>query len=72
MIRKDWADPDFDWTSTKCAIFRTTWDYFDRFEEFQQWLDRVETQTKLINPISTIRWNMDKHYLLDLEKMESE
>ncbi len=68
VIRKDWADPDLDWTSTKCAIFRTTWDYFDRFEEFQQWLDRVETQTKLINPISTIRWSMDKHYLRDLEK----
>ena len=68
VIRKDWADPDFDWTSTKCAIFRTTWDYFDRFEGFQQWLNRVETQTKLINPVSTIRWNMDKHYLRDLEK----
>lgn len=67
VIRKDWADPDFDWTSTKGAIFRTTWDYFDRFEEFQQWLGRVETQTQFINPVSTIRWNMDKHYLRDLE-----
>ena len=35
VVRKDWADPDFDWGSTKCAIFRTTWDYFDRFEEFK-------------------------------------
>lgn len=24
VVRKDWADPDFDWTSTKSAIFRTT------------------------------------------------
>lgn len=68
VIRKDWADPDFDWSSTKSIIFRTTWDYFDRFEEFQQWLDRVESQTMLINPVPTIRWNMDKHYLRDLEK----
>lgn len=68
VIRKDWADPDFDWTTTKCAIFRTTWDYFDRFDEFQVWLDQIEHQTKLINPVSTIRWNMDKHYLRDLEK----
>lgn len=66
VIRKDWADPDFDWSSTKSAIFRTTWDYFDRFEEFQQWLDRVESQTMLINPVPTIRWNMDKHYLEEL------
>lgn len=67
VIRKDWADPDFDWSSTKCAIFRTTWDYFDRFDEFQTWLSKIETQTQLINPVSTIRWNMDKHYLQDLE-----
>tara|TARA_R110002124_G_scaffold80533_9_gene213145 strand:+ start:12336 stop:13232 length:897 start_codon:yes stop_codon:yes gene_type:complete len=66
VVRKDWADPDFDWGSTKCAIFRTTWDYFDRFEEFKAWLERVEGETQFINPISQIRWNMDKHYLQDL------
>lgn len=63
VIRKDWADPDFDWSSTKCAIFRSTWDYFNRFEIFKGWLSKVETQTKLINPISQVRWNMDKWYL---------
>ncbi len=67
VIRKAWSDPDFDWLTTTCAIFRNTWDYFDRFDEFQKWLDHVETQTQLINPVQQIRWNMDKHYLQDLK-----
>ncbi|MEP1150638.1 MAG: hypothetical protein ABJH08_02815 [Balneola sp.] len=66
VIRKDWADPNFDWTSTKCAIFRTTWDYFDRFDEFKRWLDSTESKTQFVNPISQVKWNIDKHYLRDL------
>lgn len=67
VARKDWADPGVDWSKTRAAIFRTTWDYFHRFGEFSAWLDRVTKQTCLLNPPEIIRWNMDKHYLLDLE-----
>lgn len=66
-VRVDWARKDIDWSQYKCAIFRTTWDYFDRFEEFSQWLDTISRQTKLCNPYAIIKWNMDKHYLKDLE-----
>lgn len=66
-IRLDWARKDIDWSHYKCAIFRTTWDYFDRFDEFSQWLDAIKAQTKLCNPYSIIKWNMDKHYLKDLD-----
>ena len=34
VCKKDWSDSAFDWTKTKYAIFRTTWDYFERFKEF--------------------------------------
>ncbi|MFO0824010.1 MAG: hypothetical protein U0792_13010 [Gemmataceae bacterium] len=64
--RVDWAAADIDWSSFRCAVFRTTWDYFDRYSEFSAWLARVEGQTRLCNPASTIRWNVDKHYLADL------
>lgn len=67
VARKDWADPDVDWSRTRLALFRTTWDYFHRFAEFSAWLDRVESMTTLVNPIDQIRWNMDKRYLLELE-----
>ena len=66
-LRVDWSRPDEDWSEFRCAVFRTTWDYFDRFEEFNTWLDRVQSQTRLCNEPSLIRWNMDKHYLADLE-----
>lgn len=66
VIKKDWADPEFDWSTTKTALFRTTWDYFHRFNDFELWLNEVSAQTTLINPPKQIKWNMDKHYLLDL------
>jgi glutathione synthase/RimK-type ligase-like ATP-grasp enzyme len=66
-VRVDWARSDFDWSRPRCALFRTTWDYFNRAGEFRAWLDRVSAQTRLINPPAVIRWNMDKHYLADLE-----
>ncbi|TCL01686.1 glutathione synthetase-like protein [Roseivirga ehrenbergii] len=67
-VRKSWADPDFDWSSTDKVLIRTTWDYFERFEEWQQWLDMVSEKSTLINPVDLVRWNMDKHYLGDLQK----
>lgn len=65
--RTNWDNPNFDWSSTEYIIFRTTWDYFDRFAEFSKWLEYVSTVTKLINPKSLIYWNIDKHYLNDLK-----
>lgn len=64
--RVDWADPSVDWSTFGCAVFRTTWDYFDRFAEFTAWLDRAGRETRLCNPVETVRWNVDKHYLADL------
>ncbi len=70
VCKKDWADPNFDWTTTKNAIFRTTWDYFERFDEFFKWLDSTKTKTNFINSSEIINWNIDKHYLKDLAKEE--
>ena len=66
--RKSWSDPAFDWSSTKYILFRTTWDYFDRFPEFSAWLNKVSKVTSLLNSENLIRWNIDKHYMLDLQK----
>lgn len=65
--RINWADKNFDWTSTRAALFRTTWNYFNYFSEFTQWLNVVSGKTRLINAVELIQWNMDKHYLRDLE-----
>ena len=66
--RKSWSDPKFEWSSTKYILFRTTWDYFDRYEEFSTWLQKVSKQTTLLNSANIINWNIDKHYLNDLQQ----
>ncbi|MCO6043468.1 hypothetical protein NG895_06075 [Aeoliella sp. ICT_H6.2] len=67
-MRVSWSDPSVDWSQFRCAVIRSTWDYFDRFDEFQAWLDRVQQATQVCNPPATLDWNMDKHYLADLEQ----
>ncbi|NWK77163.1 RimK family alpha-L-glutamate ligase [Aquitalea sp. LB_tupeE] len=63
VTRKAWDDPDFDWKQTSSLLFRTTWDYFDRYAEFRPWLSKVAKQTTLFNGAALIDWNIDKHYL---------
>jgi glutathione synthase/RimK-type ligase-like ATP-grasp enzyme len=64
--RVAWSDPEFDWHTVRVALFRSTWDYFERAGEFTAWLARAEAATRLIHDAAIVRWNMDKRYLLDL------
>ncbi|MFA6469421.1 MAG: hypothetical protein WCW35_11025, partial [Bacteroidota bacterium] len=66
--RIDWTNKEFDWSNTKAVLFRAVWDYTQRYEEFQEFLQTVSKQTALINSFETIRWNLDKHYLRDLQQ----
>jgi glutathione synthase/RimK-type ligase-like ATP-grasp enzyme len=59
-----WSDPSVDWSSFDAVLIRTTWDYFQRYDEFLQWLDRLPVPT--INERPLLRWNSDKRYLLEL------
>ena len=63
-----WDDPDYDWAQTDAIVIRSVWDYFERYDEFALWLEKVQHQTQLINPYSLVTWNIDKHYLADLEQ----
>lgn len=68
VTKMGWSNPDFDWKLAGCVVFRTTWDYFHRFAEFEAWLRQIEALgIPMINPQALIRWNLDKHYLLDLQ-----
>ena len=67
VTRKSWSDPNFDWSSTQYILFRTTWDYQERFEEFSSWLKSVSEVCTLLNSAELIHWNIDKHYLSDLK-----
>lgn len=64
-----WSDPTIDWDQFDIALIRSTWDYLDASEHFLNILSKIESSScKLFNPLSVVRWNMDKHYLLELEK----
>ena len=66
--RTFWDNPDYNWQSTDFAIFRTTWDYFDRYDEFNNWLSKTSALTSFINPLELVKWNADKHYLKELSE----
>jgi hypothetical protein len=55
-----WDDPAVDWASYDLVVIRTTWDYWERHEEFLAWARSVP---RLLNPASVIAWNTDKTYL---------
>lgn len=62
----DWDDAAVDWSRYAAAVLRSTWDYAQRLPEFLAWAERVATQTRLLNPLEAVRWNIDKHYLAEL------
>ncbi len=62
-----WDDPRADWADYAAVIIGTTWDYWDRLEEFLATLERIESQTRLFNGSSLVRWNARKTYLRELE-----
>ncbi|GGF00945.1 ATP-grasp domain-containing protein [Hymenobacter cavernae] len=62
-----WTEPGIDWTRYDVVLLKSPWDYFDRINEFYQWLDQLENLgVRVLNPIKTVRWNADKRYLDDL------
>ena len=68
VIKKDWSDNKFDWKQTRYAIFRTTWDYFDKFDTFIKWFEKTKRETLFINSKEIILWNLNKSYLQELSK----
>jgi glutathione synthase/RimK-type ligase-like ATP-grasp enzyme len=59
-------DSEQDWAGMDLVVVRSTWDYFDRLEEFLAWVGRVDAESRIINSPSVIRWNSHKGYLGEL------
>ena len=58
-----WEDDAVDWASFDVVVLRSTWNYTDHLDAFLAWAERVAGVTRLVNPLSVIRWNTDKRYL---------
>jgi hypothetical protein len=63
-----WNRPGVDWSRFEAVVIRSTWDYFRRFDEFLATLEAIDRSgARLANPLETVRWNLRKTYLRDLE-----
>ncbi len=62
-----WDDATVSWGRHDGLLLRSPWDYTERYAEFMQWCARVDRVTLLLNPLSVLQWNSDKHYLHALE-----
>lgn len=62
-----WHDESIDLAAFDLLVVRSPWDYPERPAEFLAWLDRAERATRVVNAPATMRWNLDKRYLADLE-----
>ncbi len=61
-----WDDTSVSWQRFDAALLRSPWDYTDRLPEFLEWAEHTSKQTTLLNPLSVVRANTDKHYLAQL------
>ena len=67
LIAVDWRDSSIKWEDFEFVIPKCAWDYFNHYSEFLAWLDRLERLgVPLRNSIKTVRWNSDKHYLVEM------
>ena len=60
-----WNDPGFDWSIARMAVVRSTWDYHQRLDEFENWIRRAAELTQLHNPAATMLGTVRKRYLVD-------
>jgi glutathione synthase/RimK-type ligase-like ATP-grasp enzyme len=61
-----WDSPAIDWSRYGAVVLRSPWDYSERLSEFLAWCEHIARVTHLFNPLSAVRWSLDKHYLADL------
>ena len=63
-----WKNPQIIWSDYDLAIIRKTWDYQHQVNQFISTLEHISQSVVLKNDLSLVKWNLNKKYLLDLEK----
>lgn len=65
-----WRKNLVEWNDYKAVIVRSTWDYQSDPEQFLIVLEKInKSSAHLENDFATLKWNMNKKYLYDLENM---
>jgi glutathione synthase/RimK-type ligase-like ATP-grasp enzyme len=63
-----WSDPEVEWAAFDLVVSNGAWDNIHHVEAFLSWVDTVAALgIPVVNSPATLRWNVDKRYLRDLE-----
>ena len=63
-----WSDPSADWPSFDLVVANGAWDNIHDPDAFLAWVAAREREgTPMVNSPATLRWNLDKRYLRELE-----
>ena len=61
-----WTDPRVPWSDFALVVANGAWDNIHHPAEFLAWADAAASVAPVVNTPATLRWNQDKHYLVDL------
>lgn len=50
------------------VVLRSTWNYYERVDDFVAWTARIGAATRVLNPPRIVAWNAKKTYLAELDK----
>jgi glutathione synthase/RimK-type ligase-like ATP-grasp enzyme len=63
-----WHSTSTNWDKFNYVIVRSTWDYQQHAGDFLACLKGIDTSSAvLLNPLPLMQWNIEKHYLKDLQ-----
>jgi glutathione synthase/RimK-type ligase-like ATP-grasp enzyme len=63
-----WSDPSVDWSAFDLVVANGAWDNIHHPDAFLAWVAARERDgTPTVNSPATLRWNLDKRYLRELE-----
>lgn len=66
-----WRKAAVDWSNYNAVIIRSPWDYQEDASAFLSVLAAIEASSAhLENNLAIVRWNIDKQYLIDLQKRD--
>lgn len=68
VVVQPWDDPGADWSQARMTLLRSTWNYHLDRPRFLRWAAAASRVSDLWNPLSVVRWNSHKSYLLELER----
>lgn len=63
-----WDGAPYAWEDADLVVPRSTWNYYEDPDRFLEWAERADAASTLVNPLSVVRFNLHKRYLLDLER----